>query len=168
MTPVLRAASPDDPFSVWEMLREIGPGENGFGNSAHDLPRRGFRKYLRGCADASRGIGLPPGYVPQTTFWLWSGDRPVGISKLRHTLTEALLREGGNIGYCIRHSERGRGHGTLILRETLKEARAIGLGRVLVTCNPDNLPSRRAIEGNLGVLENIAHGKCRYWIDLTP
>ena len=45
-------------------------------------------------------------------------------------------------------------------------------GRVLVTCDDDNVGSIRTIEKNGGVLENVVSGqgldkaKRRYWIDL--
>jgi predicted acetyltransferase len=52
----------------------------------------------------------------------------------------------------------------------LPEARAVGLGRVLVTCSDDNVASARIIERNGGVLEDVrktAVGlKRRYWITL--
>jgi predicted acetyltransferase len=38
------------------------------------------------------------------------------------------------------------------LRETLQDARLEGLGYVEITTTPDNIPSRRVIESNGGVL----------------
>jgi predicted acetyltransferase len=49
----------------------------------------------------------------------------------------------------------------------------LGLDRVLVTCDDDNIGSIKTIEHNGGVLENVISGpdvgtpKRRYWID-TP
>jgi predicted acetyltransferase len=45
-----------------------------------------------------------------------------------------------------------RGYATRALREVLLEARAEGLRYVEITTDPDNLPSRRVIEANGGVL----------------
>ena len=56
------------------MLREIGPGENGFSNSAHNIPFSDFGNHLKKIVDMSNGIGLPQGYVPDTTYWLFVGD----------------------------------------------------------------------------------------------
>jgi len=67
-----------------------------------------------------------------------------------------------------------KGHGTELLRQTLLKARDHGLTRVLVTCNKDNIGSRKMIRSNGGVLarEGISakHGKpvMRFWIVLTP
>ena len=88
------------------------------------------------------------------------------------SLTARLLREGGNIGYGIRPSARGRGFGTELLRQTLVRARELGLSRVLLTCAQRNLPSVRTILGNGGRLDSQdflpERGEIvqRYWIDL--
>lgn len=75
-------------------------------------------------------------------------------------------------GYDIRPSALGRGLGTTILRLTLQRAAARGLPMVLLTCDADNVASRRVIENNRGVLTawvRSADGRrmiCRYAIAL--
>jgi predicted acetyltransferase len=131
-----------------------------------------FPAYLRGLLDGARGIGLPPGRVPYSTFWLTSGRRPVGRSSVRHYLTPDLEEEGGHVGYDIRPSERLKGYGKLILRLTLAEARKLGLSRALLTCDTDNVASAKVIEGNGGRLRDQTISKrsgkliSRYWIKL--
>ncbi|HJU21631.1 MAG TPA: GNAT family N-acetyltransferase [Casimicrobiaceae bacterium] len=106
----------------------------------------------------SRGLGLPDGFVPHSTYWLvGDGARVVGVSNIRHTLTPALRREGGNIGYGIRPSARGRGHGREILRLSLLRARKLGLDEALLTCAKSNIASTRVIVGNGGVLIDEAY-----------
>jgi predicted acetyltransferase len=58
---------------------------------------------------------------------------------------------------------RRRGYATEILRQALIVGRSLGIDRVLVTCDDDNVGSVRVIEscgGNLGrpCSENAAHG----------
>ena len=53
----------------------------------------------------------------------------------------------------------------------LDKARQLGLTRVLITCDPENIASVRVIEKNGGVLasRSVAHtGRltARYWIEL--
>jgi predicted acetyltransferase len=65
---------------------------------------------------------------------------------------------------------RRRGYATEILRQSLIIARAAGVGRVLVTCDQDNVASRAVIESCGGALDSIAavDGKppvLRFWID---
>ena len=138
-----------------------------------DLIQNDFPAYVRRLDDAARGIGLKPGDVPCTTFWLVTNDTQIfGESRLRHWLTPSLEHEAGNIGYAIRPSERRKGYGTRILALTLEKARDLGLDRVLLTCDTDNIGSARIIEKNGGKLasQGISNdsGKpiSRYWINL--
>jgi predicted acetyltransferase len=66
----------------------------------------------------------------------------------------------------VRPSRRGEGHATRALKLALPRASALGIDRVLLTCDEDNEPSRRTIERNGGVYEDTRNGKRRYWIDL--
>lgn len=124
---------------------------------------------LQGCA---QGIGVPTGFVAHSTFWLIRGETEVvGVSNIRHSLTPALRREGGNIGYGIRPSARRQGYGNAILRQSLQRAADFGLARVLITCGKQNIASAKTIVRNGGVLESEDYladrGEVvqRYWID---
>jgi predicted acetyltransferase len=65
------------------------------------------------------------------------------------------------------------GYGTAILTLALPAARALGLARVLVTCDEDNLASHKIIERNGGLLEGATPSRTspgltlRFWIDLA-
>ena len=122
--------------------------------------------------DCAHGIGIPDGFVAHSTFWLVR-DRTevVGVSNIRHALTDGLRREGGNIGYGIRPSARRQGLAIAILRESLVRAAELGMQRALVTCAKANVGSARSIVRNGGVLESEeylpARGEIiqRYWIE---
>ncbi|MBU6323347.1 MAG: GNAT family N-acetyltransferase [Patescibacteria group bacterium] len=125
--------------------------------------------YLRALRDEARGVHLPPGWVPATTYWLVEEGTFIGRVTIRHRLNAYLRDEGGHIGYAVRASKRRKGYGTQLLRRALAKAAAMGLKRVLVTCDDTNVGSRKIIEANGGVLENrkrAASGvlKRRYWI----
>lgn len=113
----------------------------------------------------------PDDHVPATYWWIASDDEILGAITLRHRLNRKLLEAAGNIGYGIRPSARGRGIATWALREVLREARATGLDRVLLTCDDANPASAAVIERCGGVLEDVrdtwmGHTR-RYWITLT-
>ena len=133
---------------------------------------RDFASFLRGLEDAS-GRNVKPGLVPETTYWLVETDSFIGRVSIRHRLNEKLMRVGGHIGYEIRPSSRRRGYGTLALRLGLEKARELGMARVLVTCDRTNVPSRKIIEANGGVMENEVMGedgkppKQRFWIEIA-
>ena len=78
---------------------------------------------------------------------------------------------GGHIGDGIRPSERGKGYGTELVRLALIECKKLGIHRVLMTCDKDNIASAKTILRNGGVLENEVvneEGEIeqRYWIEL--
>lgn len=116
---------------------------------------------------------MKPGRVGSHFFWLVDDERDyfIGEVSVRHKLTEALERCGGHIGYGIRVSEWNKGFGTLILKLALEEAEKIGLSKVLITCNDNNIGSARVMEKNGFVLcdkvENTIGGESvitrRYW-----
>ncbi|HEY6480243.1 MAG TPA: GNAT family N-acetyltransferase, partial [Streptosporangiaceae bacterium] len=69
-----------------------------------------------------------------------------------------------HIGYNVVPEHRRQGHATAILALALVRCGALGLTRVLVTCDDSNVGSRRVIEANAGVLADVTDGTCRYWI----
>jgi predicted acetyltransferase len=137
------------------------------------LPRwedaRPFEDYVELLKDQRLGLRLPEGFVPDTCLFAFRGDEIVGRVSVRHRLNEHLLRVGGHIGYGVLPEYRGQGIATRLLRRGLEEARALGIGRVLVTCDDTNAASARVIEKCGGVLEDVTAvpggvGKRRYWI----
>lgn len=87
---------------------------------------------------------MPNGYVKATYLWLIDDDEFIGEVSIRHSLTDSLLFFGGNIGYGVRYSKWNNGIGTTMLSMALNYAKeVIGLNKVLITCNDDNLRSAR-------------------------
>ncbi len=150
-----------------EYTSEKKPLDEGVADPGNDFA--GFVQHLK---DDSRGINMKPGRVPQTTYWIVDRDGYAGRVSIRHELNENLLRIGGHIGYGIRPSKRGLGYGNKALELVLPKARALGLKRVLLTCDSTNVASKKIIEANGGIFENEVIGeegkpsKLRYWIEL--
>ena len=99
---------------------------------------------------------LPPDRVGEDKYWLVDDERAyfIGEIAVRHRLNEALLQRGGHIGYGVRYSEWNKGYGTRMLALALERARALGIPRVLITCNDDNPASARVMEKNGFTLED--------------
>ena len=177
-----RLVQPDAAFrsSYVEALREgfRRDQEPACGAQAVRAIEEDFQAYLAARLDQRGDIVLPRGQVvpkvPFSTFWLTQGHTFIGEVNVRHTLNDWFRLEGGHIGYGIRPSWRGRGHGRRILALALVECRRLGLDRVLVTCSDSNVASARVIERNGGLLEdvipdpwNAGRGPIRrYWIEL--
>lgn len=111
--------------------------------------------------------------VADSTFFCLDEDRNivVGAVNIRHYLNESLLLSGGHIGDGVRPSERRKGIATRMIGLALEECRKLGITKVLMVCDKENIGSAKSIKNNGGILENepIVDGvpQQRYWIDLT-
>jgi predicted acetyltransferase len=106
--------------------------------------------------------------VPSTIYWYVCGQHYIGTLVIRHRLTPELARAGGHIGYHVVAPWQRQGHATRMLAAGLALCEPLGLQRVLLTCMPDNEPSRRVILANGGVPDGHADGEDRFWITLPP
>ena len=113
------------------------------------------------------------GLVPDSVFFLLdeARDRLLGAVNIRHYLNDSLLKEGGHIGDGIRPSERRKGYATEMIRLALIECKKLGIDKVLMTCDKENIASAKSIIKNGGILENEfvnSDGKVdqRYWISI--
>lgn len=129
----------------------------------------GFTAYVQWLlAKALPGTPRPADHVPDTVLWIVAGEEMVGRVSVRHALTPFLLEQAGHIGYAVRPSARRRGHATAALRAALGVAHGLGIDPALLTCDEDNLASRRTIEACGGVLEDVRQGKRRYRAPTAP
>jgi predicted acetyltransferase len=142
----------------------LGTDIRQFGHSWSATPD-GFRRYVEWLlAQAREDSPRPEGYVPATTLWWVEAKTYLGRIAIRHRLTPQLSEVGGHIGYDVRPSARGRGHATEMLRAALPIARSLGIDSALLTCDVDNVASRKVIEHNGGVLEDQRGDKLRFWV----
>lgn len=136
-------------------------------------PEWAFRETVAGFAAWACGESLPPGWVPGTTLFLVDGGRILGVINLRHWLAGTLRQFGGHVGYSVRPSERGKGYATRMLEHVKTRAATLGIDRLLITCEPENVASACVAEKCGGVFEDeiffepIERSVRRYWIDLA-
>ena len=114
------------------------------------------------------------GRVPDSVFFCLDVDLDifVGAVNIRHYLNESQLFTGGHIGDGIRPSQRRKGYATAMIGLALEECKKLGIHRVLMTCDKDNIGSAKSILNNGGVLENEVVNEDgvleqRYWISLS-
>lgn len=112
------------------------------------------------------------GLVKDSVFFCLDEDRDimVGAINIRHYLNDYLLNYGGHIGDGIRPSERRNGYATLMIALALNECKKLGIKRVLMVCDKDNIGSNKSIIKNGGILENeVLHDNkiiMRYYIEI--
>jgi predicted acetyltransferase len=151
---------PSDDSALGHQLREF---------AADWHTAAGFERFvaaLRKQADTT--AAPPPNWVHSSTYWWAEESQYLGSIRIRHQLTPGLLETGGHIGYDVAPAVRRRGHGTAMLRAALPIAARLGIGQVLITCDLDNIGSRKVIEANGGVLEDERGGMLRYWVPTAP
>ncbi|MGL5057705.1 MAG: GNAT family N-acetyltransferase [Fusobacteriaceae bacterium] len=111
-----------------------------------------FKEYLTYLNKVSKRENLFPGEIPVSTYWLVDKDEVVGVVRIRHEEDEFA----GHIGYDISPNFRNNGYGSEILKLSLKEAENLGLKMVILTCEVNNIASKKIIEKNRGkFLERI-------------
>ena len=104
-------------------------------------------------------------------------NKIVGRASIRHEVNDDLMKDGGHIGYAVVPQFRNQGIATDILKQSLQFCREWKIqvdGKVLVTCDDDNVGSIKTIEKNGGTLldkidlipGNGKPLKRRYWIGL--
>lgn len=107
-----------------------------------------FKGYLQDLDNISKGINIDADSVQTSNFWLIANEDVVGVVRVRHE----ELDTAGHIGYDISPAYRKQGYGTWILRLSLIKAWNLGIEDVIVTCNTENIASRKIIEKNNGTL----------------
>ena len=94
-------------------------------------------------------------------FWLLNNDKVIGLAILKTNIeTDEIWKEyGGNISYVITPSNRNKGYGTKCLHLALQKCMELGLENILITCDINNIASKKIIESNCGVLKDCITDK---------
>lgn len=122
----LKKANLEDAEKEYELTQKILRKENGYENQANGISYDEFvGSMLPRWIDYGRGVNLDEGHVPETRYFLWVDDTPVGIFKLRHRLSDWLRKNSGHVSYGIAEEYRGRGYATEGLRLLIEEARKL-------------------------------------------
>ena len=152
-----------------EMMGEwYATGEKIIPYAIRRLDYRDFEHYMENLEVKDGSCGL----VPDSTFFCLDEEQDifVGAVNIRHYLNDALLLDGGHIGDGVRPSERRKGIATAMIGLALDECRKLGIDRVLMVCDRENVGSAKSIIRNGGVMENEIEvdgvWEQRYWIDL--
>jgi tagatose 1,6-diphosphate aldolase len=122
-------------------------------------------------------INYAPAYKFKMT--LVGQDEEIGRIQLRIGQEHHLVMYGGHLGYSVHPEHRGHRYAARACRLLLPLVRRHGLDALWITCNPDNVASRRTCELAGAELVEIVdlpqdadmyrrgeRQKCRYRLDL--
>lgn len=86
--------------------------------------------------------------VPTCFFRMMSEDRNVelGTVNLRIGSTQHVERYAGHIGYGVHPAFRGHHYAARSVQLLLPVARRLGIDPMWITCDPENVASRRSLE----------------------
>ena len=129
---------------------------NGTGSLDKILKGYTFEQALERCLNMeNREYAESVGRCQGKTFLLVreNDNRIVGTINVRWNLNATMLRFGGHIGYGIRPTERRKGYNKINLYLGMIEAKKVGLDKVMLDCDVNNLGSDRTLKALGGKLE---------------
>lgn len=108
------------------------------------LPPDGdLRLVLAECMPAGKG----PWGVPAYSFSMQGPDGTyLGRIRLRVGWSDELIRFAGQVGYAVEPAHRGHRYAERACRLIMPLARRHGMTSLWITCQPDNMASRRTLQ----------------------
>lgn len=170
---VLRNLRMEDESSFRSAIKEFLASDDGHIFAFNWNDDCDFKEYIKLVEGWEHGENLEEGFVTASYFIGVENGKVVGRISLRHKLNDFLERIGGHIGYCVIPSEENNGYATEMLRQSLEVCRKLKIFKVLLTCDLDNIASKKVIEKCGGIFEGITNcpelekQKRRYWFQLN-
>lgn len=142
-------------FTVFDEPAAVA-GQRELDAEGHDfLVGRGRREswedYVDRLALNRRGIGLPDGWLPSSSYGGFLDGELAGRVTVRPELDESGWLYTGHLGFAVRPGFRGRGLGAALCRFGLSVLAQREMRHALLTCNETNAASRATIESCGGV-----------------
>ena len=90
-------------------------------------------------------------YLEEPNIERKNDNKIIGMINIRLALNEHLKKFGGNIGYCIRPTERKKGYNKINLYLGLKVCQRYGIKEALLDADTDNPASWKTMEALGGI-----------------
>lgn len=146
---------------IMDYRREFIENEDRMYGSGRLKNAESFNKWYTSIRNNSKEETVRKGLSPETTYLAISIDEGyiVGMVTIRHRLNDYLKKHGGHIDYSVRKSQRQKGYATEMLELALKECKKLNIKKVIITCDKENIASKKTIINNGGVLESEVEEK---------
>lgn len=95
----LRQLSIENDIAEYNKLQDIGANENGFTNEVNGMSFEQYKEWLIQQDDYSKSQNLPENFIPQTTYFLYVDNQPIGVARIRHVLFVNVLAKCRLLGY---------------------------------------------------------------------
>ncbi len=155
----LRELSMENDIAEYNMLQDIDANENGFTNEVKGMTFEQYKEWLIKQNDYSKSKNLPDNFIPQTTYFLYVDNQPIGIGRIRHYSADFLEKQGvGNFGYAIAKSYRGKGYGDKLFLNILEKCKLFGYSKIRSYVHVDNIPSNKVFINNGAELVGVFNG----------
>ena len=157
------------------MISELIPGIDRFEGirDFEKLETLSFNDWIDDLEKNKYEENLPELYSPHTLYLaINDNNKIVGAIGIRWKQVPVLMTFGGLIGYSIRPSQRGKGYASEMLKLALDKFKNTNIENILITCKDFNIASKKVIERNGGIFENIhsndddGYTYLRYWIKI--
>jgi predicted acetyltransferase len=150
--------------AILEMCKEYNLNNEDYNGAFFIKNIIDYEEKIKELDNASNGILDNPAFVPYTCYVFIIENKIVGVGSVRHYLNEYLEKFGGHIGYSIRPTERKKGYGSKALELLINQAKEMNIEKILITCNINNIGSKKVIENNNGKFINQIDETLRFEI----
>ena len=150
--------------AILEMCKEYNLNNEDYNGAFFIKNIIDYEEKIKELDNASNGILENPSFVLYTCYVFIVSDKIVGVGSIRHHLNEYLEKFGGHIGYSIRPTERKKGYGSKSLELLINQAKEMNIEKILITCNINNIGSKKVIENNNGKFINQIDETLRFEI----
>ncbi len=150
--------------AILEMCKEYNLNNEDYNGAFFIKNIIDYEEKIKELDNASNGILDNPAFVPYTCYVFIIENKIVGVGSVRHYLNEYLEKFGGHIGYSIRPNDRKKGYGSKALELLIKQAKEMDIENILITCNINNIGSKKVIENNNGKFINQIDETLRFEI----
>lgn len=100
--------------------------------------------------------GINNNGIKEIFYYAYENNKIIGHGSIRLNpeTDKNIYEEAGHIMYGIVPSKRNQGYGKELCRKLLNQANKLGLDNVIITCNINNLGSKKIIEKMGGIYIN--------------
>ena len=141
---------------LYEMYQDIPKNEIGSTNIYNGISYEEFLNKIDYYME-EENISNKEFYTKTKRYILVIDNKYIGELGIRTTLNDFWINKGSQIYYKIKLKERGKGYGNIILKLGLIEAKKLGFNKIRINCSDLNIPSKRVILNNGGILDIDAY-----------